>query len=277
VRSVGSRHDGLAQIAVVLGAVGAYESARLALRPDWPLALDHARRIAALERVAHLAWEAPLQHLVLQAPPLVEAMNAFYLLAHFAVTGVFFLWLYRRTKPGFRLFRNAFLLATAIALGIAWQFPTAPPRVAGIGLVDTLRHFSDIDIGSPGSGGLSDPVAAVPSLHAGWAVGVAVGVLLYARSPALRAAAAIYPFAVILTILATGNHFVVDALSGVLVMAIGLGLAALLGSIHRPGRPRAPSAGRTRPKPELEVPAFTRVLRFPMRRGVEQPGSSPGS
>jgi PAP2 superfamily len=251
LRTVVSRHDGLAQVAVVLGAVGAYEAMRLAVRPDWPLALEHAREVAGWERVAHLAWEAPLQRLLLQVPVLVDAINAFYLGAHFAVTGLFFLWLYGRSKPGFRLFRNGFLVATTLALVVAWRFPTAPPRVAGLGLVDTLQRFSGLDIGSPGSGGLSDPVAALPSLHAGWAFGVAAGVLVYARSPAVRALACLYAAAVTLAILVTGNHFVVDALGGALVMALGFGLALL------PGR--------------------FRVVASKLRRGVEQPGSSPGS
>ena len=157
------------QIGVVLAGVGAYEAMRLAVRPDWPLALDHARRIAAFERVAHLAWEAPLQRLVLTEPALVEGMNVSISarissdrpLLHLALPAL---------AAGFRLFRNGFIVATGLALPSRWLFPTAPPRVAGLGLEDTLRRFSDIEIGSPGSAGLSDPVAAVPSLHAGWAV-----------------------------------------------------------------------------------------------------------
>ena len=251
MKRLASHRDGLTQIGIVLAAVGAYEAMRLALRPDWALALAHAHEIAALERVAHVGWELPLQRELLHEPALIEAMNVFYLAAHFLVTGLFFVWLYRRSRAGFLLFRNGFMLATAIAFTVAWLFPTAPPRVAGLGLVDTLRHFSDIDIGSPGSGGLSDPVAAVPSLHAGWAVGVAAGLVIYAQPRAVRIAAVLYPAAVILTILATGNHFVLDALAGVAVMALGFGLAAL------PGR--------------------FRVVPSRSRRGVEQSGSSPGS
>ncbi len=224
---------------------------RLAIRPDWPLALEHARRIAAWERAAGLAWEAPVQQAMLGQPGVIEALNLFYLFAHFAITALFFLWLYRRSRPGFRLFRNGFLLATAIALLVAWRFPTAPPRVAGLGLEDTLRRFSDIDIGSPGSGGLSDPVAALPSLHAGWAFGVATGVAVYARSLLARVAALLYPALAVLAILATGNHFVVDVLAGAVVMTLGFALVSL--------------------------PAGVRVVRSRLRRGVEQSGSSPGS
>ncbi len=251
MRRLVSRHDGLSQLAVVLAAVGVYEAMRLELRPDWPLALAHAHRVAGWERVAHLAWERPLQQAVLAVPGLVDALNAFYLLGHFAITGLFFLWLYRRSRAGFRLFRNGFLIATTIALAVAWRFPTAPPRVAGLGLEDTLRRFSGVEIGSPGSGGLSDPVAAVPSLHAGWAFGVAAGLFLYAGSRAVKAAAVLYPFAVVATVLATGNHFVLDALAGALVMGIGFTLAALSARLA--------------------------VIPSVPRRGVEQSGSSPGS
>jgi PAP2 superfamily len=247
-----ARRDALVQLAIVLLAVGAYEAARLALHPDWPVALENARRIAGWERDTGLAWEAPVQDALLgRLPGVVVLLNAFYLGAHFLVTGLFFVWLYRRSPPGFRVFRNAFLAATGLALIVAWRFPTAPPRVAGLGVVDTLRHFSDIDIGSPGTSGLTDPVAAVPSLHAGWAIGVAVGVAVYSGSRKARALVLLYPAAVIFTILATGNHFVLDALAGALAMALGFGLALL-------------------PRTLLVVP-------FRQRRGVEQPGSSPGS
>jgi hypothetical protein len=251
VRTAVSRHDALAQLAVVLAAVAAYEAMRLAVHPDWPLALRHARRIAGWERAVGLAWEAPVQQPLLGHPVLIEALNIFYLSAHFAVTGLFFVWLYRRSRSGFRLFRNGFLLASAIAFLIAWRFPTAPPRVAGLGLEDTLRRFSDIDLGSPGSAGLSDPVAATPSLHAGWAFGVATGVSVYARSLLSRVAAVLYAAAAVVAILATGNHFVVDVLGGALVMILGFGGATL--------------------------PAAVRVVESSLRRGVEQSGSSPGS
>ena len=78
-------------------------------------------------------------------------MNVFYFVGHFVLTGVFFLWLYHRSRDGFRLFRDGFLVATALAVVIHWLFPTAPPRLAGVGLEDTLLVLSGIDIGSPSS------------------------------------------------------------------------------------------------------------------------------
>ncbi len=252
LRRLARRHDAALQVAIVLAAVESYELARRAMRPDWPVAIRHARDVLSLERVAHVAWELHVQDAFLRVPALVRALNVFYLTGHFVLTAVFFVWLYRRSRPAFGLFRNAFLVATAIAVVVHWRFPTAPPRLAGVGLEDTLERLSHVNIGSPTTEALTNPVAAVPSLHAGWALGVGVGLVLYARPLAWRVAGALYPALVVLTIVVTGNHFVVDAVAGLVVMGLGLGLARL---VSRRGG----------------------VLSCTPRRGVEQPGSSPGS
>jgi len=225
LREVAARRDGTAQIAVVLGAVLAYEAARLAMEPNWAQAFTNARRIVSLEQVLGIAWEQSLQRAFLAMPDLVTALNIFYFVGHFLFTGIFFFWLYHRSRDGFRSFRDGFLVATAIAVVIHWLFPTAPPRLAEDGIEDTLRVLSGIDIGSPTSSALSNPVAAVPSLHAAYALGVGIGLLRYARSPLVRFAGAIYPPLVVLTIVVTGNHFVLDAIAGMAVLGVGFGLA----------------------------------------------------
>jgi len=221
VRRAVDRHYGLAQIGLALAVAELYELLRYTLHPNWPLADRHAHEVLRFERVAHIAWEAPLQRAFLGSAFVIRVLDAFYFVGHFAVTAVFLVWLYRRSKPAFRRFRNAFLAATALAFVVQWRFPTAPPRVADVGLVDTLRRFAGLDIGSPGSGGLSDPVAAMPSLHAGWALGVGLGLLLYARSPVWKAVGVVYPLAVVLTTLVTGNHFLLDAVAGMAIFGVG--------------------------------------------------------
>jgi hypothetical protein len=225
VRAVVSRHYGLAQIVVVVVAIQSYELARHAMVPNWPEALGHAHRVVHWERLLGINWEQGLQTTFLQIPDVVKAMNVFYFVGHFVLTSVFFFWLYHRSQPAFRRWRNGFLTATAIALVIHWRFPTAPPRLADIGLQDTLRTLSNIDIGSPTSSSFSNPVAAVPSLHAGWALGVGVGLVLFARPLIWRVLGVLYPIAVALTIVVTGNHFILDAVIGYIVMGVGFALA----------------------------------------------------
>jgi hypothetical protein len=234
-KQLAARHQGLAQIAIAVAGVDIYELLRHMQRPNWPLALDHAREVVSWERFAHLEWEPALQSAVLRVPGLLQALDALYFVGHFALTGAFFLWLYRRSRLAFRVFRNGFLATTVIALAVHRVFPTAPPRLADVGLVH------------PGLGlaGLSNPVAAVPSLHAGWALGVGIGVARYARPLWWRLAGALYPPVVVLTIVATGNHFFLDAFAGMAVLGAGFAAASL--------------------------------LEWRLRRGVEQSGSSPGS
>jgi PAP2 superfamily len=228
VRMFLARRDGVAQLAVVLGAVGAYEVARLAMKPDWSRAFENANRIEAVEDALGFAWEQSLQRAFLAVPDLIAALNVFYFVGHFLLTGIFFLWLYHRSREGFRSFRDGFLAATALALVIHWLYPTAPPRLAGVGLEDTLLMFSGIDIGSPTSSALSNPAAAVPSLHAAYALGVGIGVIRYARSHLARLAGAVYPPLVVLTIVVTGNHFLLDAVAGMLVLGAGFAVVRSL-------------------------------------------------
>ena len=239
VREFLARRDAVAQLAVVLGAFGAYEVARLAMEPNWAQAFANARRIVSLEQVLGFAWEQSLQRAFLALPDLVAALNIFYFVGHFLFTAIFFVWLYRRSRDGFSSFRDGFLAATAIAVVIHWLFPTAPPRLAGVGLEDTLLMLSGIDIGSQTSSALSNPVAAVPSLHAAYALGVGIGIIRFAHSHLARLAGALYPPLVVLTIVVTGNHFLLDAVAGMLVLALGFMLVRALRRRRRGEQARA--------------------------------------
>jgi PAP2 superfamily len=220
------RLDPVFQIGLVIGLAEAYRLLRRLIPTDWPQAIANAQHVERLERVGHFGWERGIQNWFLQFPTLVQGMNWFYLSSHFLVTGAFFVWLYWRNREGFAIFRDGFLLATAIALVIHWRYPTAPPRLSDIGIKDTVDLYSGVNIGKPHHERFSNPVAAVPSLHAGWALALGVGLVVYARHYALRALGVIYPAAVTLTIVVTGNHFIFDAVAGALVMAVGFAATA---------------------------------------------------
>jgi hypothetical protein len=220
------RLDPVLQIGFVIALAEAYRLLRRLIPTDWPQAIANAQHVERLEQVTHFAWEQGIQQWFLQFPTLVQGMNWFYLSSHFLVTGAFFVWLYWRDREGFSIFRDGFLLATAIALVIHWRYPTAPPRLADMGIKDTVDLYSGVNIGKPHHERFSNPVAAVPSLHAGWALALGVGLVVYARHYALRVVGVLYPSAVMLTIVVTGNHFIFDAVAGALVMAVGFAATA---------------------------------------------------
>ena len=93
------------------------------MEPNWAQAFANANRIVSVEQVLGFAWEQSLQRAFLALPDLVAALNLFYFVGHFLFTGIFFVWLYRRSRDGFRSFRDGFLAATALAVVIHWLYP----------------------------------------------------------------------------------------------------------------------------------------------------------
>lgn len=218
------RRRGVNEIALVVAGVVAYELARRAIAPDVSLGVRHAHDVLRLEQRLRIGWEGPLQQAFLHVPPVMDALGLVYLCSQFAVTGAFFMWLYRRAPGAYRRFRDGFLAATALALVVHWRYPVAPPRLARVGVEDSLARLLHVDVASR----LTDPVAAMPSLHAGWALGVGIGLVLYGRGRLWRAVGVLYPVLVVLATLVTGNHFLLDALAGFAALGLGFWLAQLL-------------------------------------------------
>ena len=110
--------------------------------------------------------------------------------------------------------------SSAFALVLYAAYPTAPPRLAGLGIADTVTDHAGINLNSELLGQLYNPIAAVPSLHFGYALIVGVTVALLAPHVVVRALGAVYPLVMLFVIIATGNHFWIDAAVGGLVVAV---------------------------------------------------------
>jgi membrane-associated phospholipid phosphatase len=221
------RHSLRAEAAGALTLYGLYELARGLVGADTAEADAHAHRVVALERSLHLFVEAKVQRAVQTLPGLTSLLGVAYLTLHLAVTVGVLLWLHRRRPEDFPFVRTALLLASGLALVGFLVYPTAPPRLAGVGILDTVsgRHV-DLNRGLVSS--LYNPYAAVPSMHIGYALIAAVALLRHGRRLLVRAIGALYPSFVVLVIVATGNHFFLDAAAGALVAALAAALAALL-------------------------------------------------
>ena len=62
-------------------------------------------------------------------------------------------------------------------------FPVAPPRLAGIGMLDTITSGGGVRLDSSLTTSFYNPLAAVPSLHAGFALAVGVALAAHFRNP----------------------------------------------------------------------------------------------
>jgi len=221
------RHSLRIEAAGAVTLYGLYELARGLVGTDTAQADAHAHRLVGLERSLHLFVEANVQRAVQTLPGLTSLLDVAYLTLHLAVTGGVLLWLHRRRPEGFPFVRTALLLASGLALVGFLLYPTAPPRLAGVGIVDTVsgRHV-DLNRGLVSS--LYNPYAALPSMHVGYALIVAAGLLRHGRRLHVRALGALYPPFVLLVIVATGNHFFLDAAAGGLVAGLAAALAMRL-------------------------------------------------
>jgi hypothetical protein len=226
------------ELALIAVFYGAYTLVRLLIPHDESAAYAHAGQVLRLEHALGPNIELKLNHALLSAPALARAANIFYATAHFAVTLMVLVWLYRRRPGHYRWLRTSLLLATAVALIGFWVYPLAPPRfLGGEGFVDPVTAFHSFGLySSPQAGSLTNQFAAMPSMHAGWAMWCAVAVIVSTRRPLIMTIAALYPIVTITVIFATANHYLLDAVAGVTVMAFALFVGLIL---HlRENRPR---------------------------------------
>ena len=221
------RHSLRIEAAGALSLYGLYELARGLVGTDTAEADAHAHRLVALERSLHLFVEANVQRAVQTLPGLTSLLRVAYLTLHLAVTAGVLLWLHRRRPEGFPFVRTALLLASGLALVGFLLYPTAPPRLAGVGIVDTVSG-GHVDLNRGLVSSLYNPYAALPSMHIGYALIVAAGLLRHGRRLLVRAIGALYPPFVLLVIVATGNHFFLDAAAGALVAGLATAFAARL-------------------------------------------------
>ncbi|HJW76425.1 MAG TPA: phosphatase PAP2 family protein [Thermoleophilia bacterium] len=215
------RGDAIRQLLILLSSYIAYDLVRFLTTGRESTAMANANHIIAFERSLGLYLEPWIQARISHFHELLLASNWFYAQVHIPSIVAFLAWVYLRRNDAFAFFRNAFLLINAIALSVFALVPVAPPRLLpNSGIVDTLYVFSRISYESGGLQSITNPFAALPSLHFGYAVFISVGLLLLVRSRWARLAALVYPVMVLAAIVATGNHFLLDALAGGLVIAV---------------------------------------------------------
>lgn len=218
------RHSLAGELAAVLVLYALYESTRGLVAGDRAVAVDHARSIAALERSLHVFGEAQVQAAARAVPGLLGTLGALYLTLHLTATGLYLLWLHRRRPGAYPVVRNALLAASGLALVGFLAYPTAPPRLAAVGIADAISH-GHLDLNHGLVSALYNPYAAVPSMHVGYAAIVGGSLYLHGGRRSLRALAVLYPALQLLVIVATGNHFFLDAAAGAGVALVSFPLA----------------------------------------------------
>jgi len=252
------------ELALLLLGYAVYSLLRDVVPRHVAVADAHGWDVLHAEQLAHLAVEAPMNTWLAGRHLLGQLSAYWYGIAHFVVTLA--LLVATRSLRGGRRLRLAWYGTAAIALLVFWVFPTAPPRLLPhAGFVDVLALLPNpTTVSDPAVARLSNPYAALPSLHVAWAVWC--GIVLWRLSGhgrtsgrprsrrrrwLLRLAAIAYPSTTGFVVLATANHYLTDVMAGVL---------AVVGSFALLGAARAPSLVRSR----------SRETSWPGRPGVHR-------
>ena len=237
-------HPWVFEVMLFAFALLVYQASRALVIGKPSTAFENAAEIISFEKSSGLFVETSIQGWVLNHIQLTEALNYFYMYAHWTITPLFFIWLYKRRARVYPYVRNAFFAANGIALIVFMVFPVAPPRLAGVsdGFVDTLHSVSNIDLHGGVFSGWFNPHAAVPSMHFGYALMIGLVGMVLLRSWPLRLLALAYPVLVFLTITGTANHYVLDSVAGGLVVALGF-VVVYLWMAARGSLRRSPMAG----------------------------------
>jgi membrane-associated phospholipid phosphatase len=186
----------------------------------------HSRAVWGLEG----AWGIDVErswYSALAGHPLVSgAAHLYYADSVYLAPALVAILLVVRDVEGYRRMRSAFVAATLLAYGAFWLYPVAPPcLVPGSGLI----------CGEPSP---PDPFAAMPSLHVAWAGVTALGLALLSTRVRVRALGVAHVVVTIAVVLATGHHFVLDTVAGLVVAAGVFALSRVLPYRTVPGHRR---------------------------------------
>jgi hypothetical protein len=244
----------LRELLLVVGLFVVYKVGRQLATGHTPEAFRNAHRVWDLERAVRLPGEGAVQTALLHSDTLVHLANTYYAAVHFPATAAFLIWLYLRRPAHYIWARRVLALVTAAALVGHLTFPLAPPRLLGeAGLVDTGQAYGPTVYGAhPATDAMANQFAAMPSLHFGWALMVAIGLIVATRSR-WRWLWLLHPLLTLLVIVGTANHYWLDAIVATAVLGIALAV------VHLPHR-TVTTAGRAQERADASVPEMPELV-----------------
>ncbi len=187
-------------------------------------AMINAGGVWEMERYLRFPNELVFQQWALRWPDLVEAANWYYVGVHFPLTGLFLAWGWWRRPPSeYRWARRLIITMTGLALLIHTAMPLAPPRMMDrLGFVDTMATIGPSAY-EGGAATVANQFAAMPSLHVGWALLLAVVVIRTTRWRWKWLALA-HPAITTVVVIVTANHYWLDALVAAALLAVTLAI-----------------------------------------------------
>lgn len=214
----------LGQTAIVVLAVFLYFRIRNVTEGSYDVAVAHAQDVIELERRLGIAVEDSLQEPFLRSDTLATIANSVYIYGHWPVIVTTMVWTVWRHREVFLVLRDGMIVSGLLGMTVFVTWPLAPPRLADTGMVDTITQDNDAyRVLQPSQ--FTNQFAAMPSLHAGWDVLVGIAIATAAGSVLLRAVGISLPVLMVISVMVTGNHYLLDVVAGVALALVGHAVA----------------------------------------------------
>lgn len=218
------------QVVLVVAAYHAYRFVRTLTEGNADAAFANSRDLLRFEEMTGLDIERGIQSVVLRSDVLIDFFNRIYVFCFWPLVSGTLVALFVFKRPLYRHYRNALFISGGIGLLVFGVFPVAPPRMLD-GFVDTVHEFTDAtSIARPGN--FTNQYAAMPSFHVGWLVLAGAAAMPVVRRKALRPLFFVPAGVMTITVMATANHYLVDAIAGAAVALFGLWASHRLPTSH---------------------------------------------
>jgi hypothetical protein len=206
------------EMALLIAGLFAYRAARLLVKDELVEAYANSDRLIGWERHLRIFNEVDFQALILDNDLAIWLANRYYFYAHFVGTLVCIIWIYVIHPDHYGRIRRVLFATTGCALIIHIGFPLAPPRWFGdLGFIDTLQVYGPKIYDSETVANTANQIAAMPSLHVGWAV-IGGWAVVKAGTHWLRWVALLHPAVMTITVVVTGNHWWLDAIVAIVIV-----------------------------------------------------------
>jgi PAP2 superfamily len=227
--------DAARQLLLFAAAYYAYQLVRGAVDTKAATAVWNATKLINLEHSLHVFAEPSVQAWASSRGWIIHVADWMYLNSHFVVTIGALVYIYLLRNSSFYFVRNMFMIAMGLALVGYALYPTAPPRLMPEwGFSDSVAAFTHVRVENAGISALLNLYAAVPSMHVCFALMVGWPLARLVKPRPLKVAWSLYPFLVVFVVVATGNHYFLDAALGALTAAIAALLSHQLLARARP-------------------------------------------
>lgn len=196
----------------------AYSSVRSVTADEFTTAMLNATEVLRVQESLGLPSELSFQQAMIAQTGFLKAANIYYIAVHFPLTIAFLVWVWMNHRIQFNRVRNTLIAVTATGLIMHITYPLAPPRMIE-GFVDTADWLGP-DPYDTAISAAANQIAAMPSLHVGWAFLVALS-MIWILKTRWRWLALVHPVLTSAVVVVTANHYWSDAIVAVVLVVVG--------------------------------------------------------